>query len=44
MKTLACFLRRLRLALSSLTQERTNLPAIYIPLTPVERSDPNGKG
>ncbi len=42
MNTFTYFLWRMRLALSSLMQERSNLPAIYIPLKP-EGSDSNDK-
>ena len=31
MNSLACFLWRMRLALASLMENRSNLPAIYIP-------------
>ena len=42
MNSLAYFLWRMMLALSSLMRERSNLPAIYIPLKP-EGSDFNDK-
>ena len=42
MNALVYLLWRMRLALASLMEERTNLPAVYIPLKP-EGSDDHDK-